>query len=186
MRKYLGIILAMTLILSLAACGGKDTEPDEQQPIPTGIENEETAFHKALVPVKYREEEEVQSTYYKTVFENDEAYYEVQPDGEDALRIPISNTVIYGVEDGDNYVEKVTLSLDDGQTVEQYQLYVQLDSGFIHVTGEKTPADAANEDTASGENPEAADGVIIIGTPDGAAVPEKAPRGDVEINIEKN
>ena len=82
MRKYLGIILAMTLILSLAACGGKDTEPDEQQPIPTGIENEETAFHKALVPVKYREEEEVQSTYYKTVFENDEAYYEVQPDGE--------------------------------------------------------------------------------------------------------
>ena len=80
MRKYLGIILAMTLILSLAACGDKDTEPDEQQPIPTGIENEETAFHKALVPVKYREEEEVQSTYYKTVFENDEAYYEVQPD----------------------------------------------------------------------------------------------------------
>ena len=43
MRKYLGIILAMTLILSLAACGGKDTEPDEQQSIPTGIENEETA-----------------------------------------------------------------------------------------------------------------------------------------------
>lgn len=140
MKKKLLFTLALSLlfILALSGCGGKDdsdgqTGGNDASLIPPAKVETETEFHKALTPLKYREGETVEGLYHKTVYTDGEAYYEVQPDGEnEPLRIPVSETVIYGISEGENYIEKVTLKLDDGTEIPQYQLNVQLSSSMTY------------------------------------------------------
>lgn len=142
MKKKLlfALTLSLLFILALTGCGGKDnsdgqTGDNDASLIPSVKVETETEFHKALTPLKYREEETVEGLYHKTVYADGEAYYEVQPDGEsEPLRVPVSETVIYGIDEGENYIEKVTLKLDDGTEIPQYQLNVQLSGGMTYQT----------------------------------------------------
>ena len=132
------LTLSLIVILALAGCGGKDspggqTDDNDASLIPPAKVEMETEFRKALAPLKYREEEMVEGLYHKTVYADGEAYYEVQPDGEsEPLRIPVSDTVIYDINEGENYIEKVTLKLDDGTEIPQYQLNVQLSGSMTY------------------------------------------------------
>lgn len=134
------LTLSLIFILALVGCGGKDspgglTDDGDASLIPPAKVETETEFHKALAPLKYREEETVEGLYHKTVYADGEAYYEVQPDGEgEPLRVPVSDTVIYGIDEGENYIEKVTLKLDDGAEIPQYQLNVQLSGDMSYQT----------------------------------------------------
>ena len=142
MKKKLLFTLTLSLlfILALTGCGGKDDSAgqlggNDASLIPPAKMETETEFHKTLTPLKYREEETVEGLYHKTVYADGEAYYEVQPDGEtEPLRVPVSETVIYGIDEGENYIEKVTLKLDDGTEIPQYQLNVQLSGGVAYQT----------------------------------------------------
>lgn len=142
MKKKLLFTLTLSLffILALTGCGGKDdsagqTGGDYASLISPAKVEIETEFHKALTPLKYREEETVEGLYHKTVYADGDAYYEVQPDGEsEPLRVPVSETVIYGIDEGENYIEKVTLKLDDGEEIPQYQLNVQLSGSMAYQT----------------------------------------------------
>lgn len=173
MKKKLlfALTLSLLFILALTGCGGKDDSNDQTggndaSLIPPAKVETETEFHKTLTPLKYREEETVEGLYHKTVYADGEAYYEVQPDGEsEPLRVPVSETVIYGIDEGENYIEKVTLKLDDGTEIPQYQLNVQLSGG---VTYQASPYD---EPAVEGE---------------GGAPLEKAPRTVEMDNLTEN
>lgn len=147
------LTLSLIFILALAGCGGKDspggqTDDNDASLIPPAKVEMETEFRKALAPLKYREEEMVEGLYHKTVYADGEAYYEVQPDGEsEPLRIPVSDTVIYDINEGENYIEKVTLKLDDGVEIPQYQLNVQLSSDMVYQT---SPYDEPAVETEGG------------------------------------
>lgn len=134
MKKFLFIMtLTLTFVLALAGCSSKQAISTSSSHSSPNLKDTETEFRKALVPVKYQEEETVEDLYYKTVFSGDEAFYEVQPDGEDEpLRIPVSETVIYGIDEGENYIEKVTFKLDDGTEVSQYQINARLESVTVY------------------------------------------------------
>lgn len=128
MKKLFCIILSLLMAATLAACGPTDGNTDNTDNIGTvSIKNQESEFHKELEPVKYQEWEEVESVYYKTVFVNDEPCYEVQPVGEEPLQFPVADAVIYGIDDGNNFVEKVTMKLN-GEEFTQYQLNVALEA----------------------------------------------------------
>ena len=58
------LTLSLIFILALAGCGGKDgpgglTDDGDASLIPPAKVETETEFHKALAPLKYREEETV-------------------------------------------------------------------------------------------------------------------------------
>lgn len=128
MKKIFCIILSLLMVASLAACGSTDDNTDNTDNIgAASIADQETEFHKELEPVKYQEWEEVESVYYKTVFVDDEPCYEVQPVGEEPLQFPVADAVIYGIDDGNNFVEKVTMKLN-GEEFTQYQLNVTLEA----------------------------------------------------------
>ena len=130
------LTLSLIFILALAGCGGKDspggqTDDNDASLIPPAKVEMETEFRKALAPLKYREEEMVEGLYHKTVYADGEAYYEVQPDGEsEPLRIPVSDTVIYDINEGENYIEKVTLK--PGESREVTLTLAKKDMGFYN------------------------------------------------------
>ena len=142
-KGLFALTLSLIFILALAGCGGKDspggqTDDNDASLIPPAKVEMETEFRKALAPLKYREEEMVEGLYHKTVYADGEAYYEVQPDGEsEPLRI----------NEGENYIEKVTLKLDDGVEIPQYQLNVQLSSDMVYQT---SPYDEPAVETEGG------------------------------------
>lgn len=128
MKKLFCTILSLLMTVSLAACGPTDGNTGDTDNIGTAnIADQTTEFHKELEPVKYQEWEEVESVYYKTVFVDDEPCYEVQPVGEEPLQFPVADAVIYGIDDGNNFVEKVTMKLN-GEEFIQYQLNVTLEA----------------------------------------------------------
>lgn len=129
MKKLFCVMLALLLMsVSLAACGSTGGNGGGAGNVKaSSVTQQNTEFHKELEPVKYQEWEEVESVYYKTVFVNDEPYYEVQPVGEEPLQFPVADAVIYGVDDGENFVELVTMKLN-GKEFSQYQLNVSLES----------------------------------------------------------
>lgn len=144
MKKYLSLALALLLVFSLAACGNyddpakSDPQGDQGQDVPGTFEvtNAQDKFDKTLVSLTYAEGEEVESIYYKMVSVDDSTYYEVQPDGEDEpLRLPLSDTVIYGIDEDDCHVQKVNLDIEEnGKTynISQYRLFVRLESNVVY------------------------------------------------------
>ena len=172
MKKFLSILtLAVIFALTLAGCGDKAgggaNDPEPLSPptsTDTGTDTDtetETEFHKVLTPLKYREGETVENLYYKTVFAGDEVYYEVQPDGEaEPLRVRVADTVIYGIDEGENYIEKVTLKLDESTEIPQYQINVRLEGNTVYETADTE----TNVDNGSGETvtmTEAAEGTPV-------------------------
>lgn len=160
MKKFLSILtLVVIFALTLAGCGDKAgggaNDPEPLSPptsTDTGTDTEtETEFHKVLTPLKYQEGETVENLYYKTVFAGDEVYYEVQPDGEaEPLRVRVADTVIYGIDEGENYIEKVTLKLDESTEIPQYQINVRLEGNTVYETADaETNVDNGSEETVS-------------------------------------
>lgn len=144
MKKLLILFLILMMVVSLAACQLNNapvetsSSPETEEPLDTiKLNEEDEEFRKTLEPVSYREGEAVQSSYYKTVAVNGENYYEVRPVGEDALRMPVNETVIYGIDSGDCLVEKVCLKLSNGEEITQYRLHVTLETG--NPVGENEP-----------------------------------------------
>jgi hypothetical protein len=144
--------MAIALMMLLAGCGGpaEDKDEDGVKYLPTELAKEETEYHKTLAPLVYKDGEEVENVYYRTVFNGDDAYYEVQPEDEtDRLRAPLSNTVIYGIDEGENYIEMVTLTLGDGTELQQYQMHVRLEGNTSYAEPEGEAADdVPADDTA--------------------------------------
>lgn len=93
----------------------------------TNISDEKVAMTASLGLVTYNENEEKLNDYYKKGTDKEgNLCYVLNADGKE-LYIPLDSTVIYTMESGDPYVEKVTFSYDiDGEKVEteQYRVYV--------------------------------------------------------------
>jgi len=152
MKKFLSMTLALLLTLSLSACGSHDDPAKSSPPADQGedvpgtfeVTNAQDEFDKALVPLTYAEGEEVESIYYKMVSVDGSTYYEVQPDGEsEPLRLPLSDTVIYGIDEDDCHVQKVNLDIEENgksYNISQYRLFVRLESDVVY-TPDGTRAD---------------------------------------------
>lgn len=151
MKKVFALFLSILMVLALAAChpNNETVEPSAsaggtESLDEVKLKDEEAEFSKVLEPVSYREGEQVQSAYYKTVVVDGENFYEVQPVEEEPLRMPVNETVIYGIDSGDCTAEKICLKLSNGEEIIQYRLYVMLESG-TPVDSEEPAADVPAE-----------------------------------------
>lgn len=127
MKKFSKIALCLLIALSVSACQGKSNQENGSTE-PITINSQEQEFVKTLSPVDYEEGEEYESLYYKTVMEEGDICYEVKPEGEDPLRVPVDQSVIYGIQEGDCSIEKVILK-SDSEDIVQYRLNVLLEAG---------------------------------------------------------
>lgn len=196
MRKLISFLMIALMIVSLAACGKKaadssgtagssDPGPMDGSYAAVSIENETNDYEKKLVPLDLIPGETTDgSLYYRSVVKDDEVCYEIQPEGEEPMTIPVSSAVIYVVENPEDCkVAKVSFDyVVDGESehVEQYRIFSLPDAG-IRVNGDgagsETAADgatsadisAAVEGDASGPAGEADIPGPDAGTPDASA-----------------
>lgn len=117
--------MALCLAMSLVACGHKKNDGADTLDKAT-VKHEDSEWVKDLEPVKHREWETVSSNYYKDVVVDGENYYEVQPVGEEAIQVPVAETVIYGIEETPCQVEKITAEVN-GEAMTQYRLHIVLE-----------------------------------------------------------
>lgn len=196
MRKLIAFLMTALMIVSLAACGKKaadssgaassDPGPVDGSYAAVSIENETNDYEKKLVPLDLIPGETTDgSLYYRSVAKDGEVCYEIQPEGEEIMTVPVSSAVIYVVENPED-CKVVKVSFDyvvDGESehVEQYRIFSLPDAG-ISVNGdgagsETTPADgatsadasAAVDGDASGTAGEADIPGLDAGTPDASA-----------------
>ena len=197
MKKTISVILAATMVMSLAACGPK-TNPEGSASSgegvtsvpPAAINNQQEEFTKKIVPLNFEPGETISgSLYYKEGVGNDGPYYEFQVEGEDKpTQVPVSQCVIYTVDDpADCKVSKVVFDYEiqgqETQHIEQYRIFSTAVSS-ITVNGENQEA-GAGEDQAGGDadlpaggNVEPPAGVIDPADADIMAAGEDAAGGE--------
>lgn len=187
MKKTISVILAATMVMSLAACGPK-TNPEGSASSgegvtsipPAAINNQQEEFTKKIVPLNFEPGETISgSLYYKEGVGNDGPYYEFQVEGEDKpTQVPVSQCVIYTVDDpADCKVSKVTFDYEiqgqEPQHIEQYRIF-SIAVASITVNGEnQVPVVDGGQADSDVELPagmiDPADAAIMAGGEDAAA-----------------
>lgn len=166
MKKTISMILAAAMAMSLAACGPgnhSDGSISKEEGVtsipPAAISNQQEEFTKKIVPLDYGPGEAVNgSPYYREGVGDDGPYYEFQVEGdEEPTRVPVSQCVVYTVEDpADCKVSKVVFDYEsqgqEAQRIEQYRIFSTA-TASVSVNGEDQspgihniqadPADAA-------------------------------------------
>lgn len=108
---------------SMAGKGDSSTGASEV----TNISDEEIVMTASLDLVTYNSGEEKLNEYYKKGTDKEgNLCYILNADGKE-MYVPLDSTVVYTMESGDPYIEKVTFSYDvDGEKIgtEQYRVYV--------------------------------------------------------------
>lgn len=173
MRKLISFLMTALMIVSLAACGknpadssssgagaSSDPGPVDGSYAAVSIENETNDYEKKLVPLDLIPGETTDgSLYYRSVVEDGEVCYEIQPEGEETMTIPVSSAIIYVVENPED-CKVVKVSFDyvvDGESehVEQYRIFSLPDAG-ISVNGDGAGSEAAPADGATSADTSAA------------------------------
>lgn len=185
MKKILILMFTMLLIAAaMCGCAPKDqAEPDPTLP-PVTIDDTQEEFTKDLVPVTYAPGETAESLYYKTVVVDGNTCYEVQPaDESEPMRVPVNETVIYGMEEDDCYIKYVhlTLSGEDGEAMEisQYQIYAKLENAVL--TLPENNANAAGDNSSGISEGESADPAESVDASEAAS--DGAAAGEVAVDI---
>ena len=155
-RKTIALSLSAAALLCLAACGPQEgTAPPEASVTPAEIGEQTEEFSKPLAPFKYQKGEEMESLYYHTATVEGNLCYEVQPEGEERMQVPI-DSVIYVVSDpSECRVEKVNFEYtrEGGETevMEQYRIYATANNGAAPAEASPAAGDAA-QDVLDSEN----------------------------------
>lgn len=184
MRKLIAFLMTALMIVSLAACGKKaadssgggassDPGTTDGSYAAVSIENEINDYEKKLVPLDLIPGETTDgSLYYRSVVEDGEVCYEIRPEGEEAMIVPVSSAVIYVVENPEDCkVAKVSFDyVVDGESehVEQYRIFSLPDAG-ISVNGDGAGSETIPTDGATSADTSAAvggDGSSPAGEPD--------------------
>ncbi len=131
------MILGLAMVCSLTACKAEQTtfptdgnEPPADEKINVGeISEEKVMMNEKLAQVEYEEGEEQVSPFYKRgTGKEGTACYLVRLAGETTdMEIPMDNTVIYTMDEGESYLEQIAFSMEiDGEKmeIEQYRIYV--------------------------------------------------------------
>lgn len=124
------MILGLAMVCSLAACKAEQkTLPAEgngssaDETINVGeISDEKVIMKEKLAQVEYEEGEEQVSPFYKrgTGKENTACYLVRLAGAAADTEIPMDNTVIYTMDEGESYLEQIAFSME----IEQYRIYV--------------------------------------------------------------
>ena len=135
MKKLFVLLSLLIAVACFAACQPDSTanSQSDTSSIPAAeIVSREEDFSLILAPVHYEEGEIVESLYYKMAFLDGESYFVVQPAGEeDPMLIPVSETVIYGIDEGECTLLRVSLELEEEDELipfSQYQMFVRLEN----------------------------------------------------------
>jgi len=157
MKKFIVALLMALMACMLVACGSAGGQDVTGQPVEkdgitnstsaegdmnaengeetvenitvTNISDEKILLNEKIQQVSYSEgEEQVNPFYKKGIDEEKGACYVVHIAGQETeTNIPMDNTVIYSMEDGDSYIEQVEFSYEvDGEPmqVQQYRIYI--------------------------------------------------------------
>lgn len=119
-------VMALSGLVTGCSMVGKGDSSDSVSEV-TNISDEEIVMTASLDLVTYNSGEEKLNEYYKKSTDKEgNLCYVLNADGKE-MYVPLDNTVVYTMESGDPYIEKVTFSYDvDGENVEteQYRIYV--------------------------------------------------------------
>ena len=135
MKKMFALLSLLIVVICLAAChpdGAANSQSDASSIPAAEIISHEEDFSLILAPVHYEEGEIVESLYYKIAFLDGESYFVVQPAGEeDPMLIPVSETVIYGIDEGECTLLRVNMEIEESDElipISQYQMFVRLEN----------------------------------------------------------
>ena len=122
-------VLAAVIYCALDAYGSRSSK--------SAVSETEGIFVRSIVPVTYGPDEEVGSEYYKIVTEKGKTYYEVQMRNEsEPTRIPVTDAVVYGIEDHSCYVKLISSTRigENGETykVPQFQIFARWDLDYFY------------------------------------------------------
>lgn len=173
MRKLISFLMTALMIVSLAACSknpadssgagaSSDPGPVDGSYAAVSIENETNDYEKKLVPLDLIPGETTDgSLYYHSAVKDGEVCYEIQPEGEETMTIPVSSAVIYVVENPEDCkVAKVSFDyVVDGESehVEQYRIFSLPDAG-ISVNGDGAGSETAADGATSADTSAAVEG----------------------------
>lgn len=131
------MVLGLAMVCSLTACKAEQKDlpternnPPADEKINVGeISEEKVMMNEKLAQVEYEEGEDQVSPFYKRgTSKEGTACYLVRLAGETAdMEIPMDNTVIYTMDEGESYLEQIAFSMEiDGEKmeIEQYRIYV--------------------------------------------------------------
>lgn len=131
------MILGLAMVCSLTACKAEQTtlptdgnEPPADEKINVGeISDEKVMMNEKLAQVEYAEGEEQVSPFYKRgTGKEGTACYLVRLAGKTTdMEIPMDNTVIYTMDEGESYLEQIAFSMEingEKMEIEQYRIYV--------------------------------------------------------------
>lgn len=134
-RMMASLMLAAMLAAGMTGCSNEQADGQDNLSV-SDVSDDEVLMTEPLAPINYEEGDLVENEYYKRGSGSDgTACYFVQVEGQEGeLEIPMDNTVIYQMEEGEPYIEQVKFSYTDnetGETVEQeqYRIYVVSSSG---------------------------------------------------------
>ena len=131
------MVLGLAMVCSLTACKAEQKDlpternnPPADEKINVGeISDEKVMMNEKLAQVEYEEGEEQVSPFYKRgTGKEGTACYLVRLAGKTTdMEIPMDNTVIYTMDEGESYLEQIAFSMEingEKMEIEQYRIYV--------------------------------------------------------------